>query len=206
MSTLGRVNSNDPFNSFVPQLNDSSTLPRTANLNTRRTLLIENFIQYPSGVLGEISRFFDRHPNVVIGLQALTVTLIIGGLITASVFSFGAAIPLIAALTASSSTGSVMGAFALLGTGVGLAASAVWTGAAAAWTEMHKAHEGEHLPKMVDFLLSSLIGSVVTTGLFALSGADLGLKGAIAAEAGLSTLGTAVFFGSGAAIVRSFLK
>ena len=156
-------------------------------------------------VLNNVSEFFATHPRVVLGLKVLAVAAIVAGLIAASVFTFGAAIPAVVALTSASSTGAAAGAFALLGTGIGLSVSALGTLFIAKLTKMHKITQ-DNLSDTLTFLTLSIGSSVIITGLFAVSGAASGAKGIVAAKAGLSTAGTVALLGGAAAVVKAFIE
>jgi len=132
-----------------------------------------------TSVLGKVAEFFKK-PSVIKTLKILTVLIVVGGLIAATVFTFGAAIPAIAAI---SSVGAV---------------------AIAKVTKMHK-HTKENLSDIATFLGMTIITSGLITGAMAASGAGLGVKGIMAAKAGLGTVGTALFLGSGAAFVRAII-
>lgn len=166
---------------------------------------IDHRTSHATSVLGKISDYFERNPKVVVGLKVMGVALVVGGLIAASVFSFGAAVPLIAALGAGSSTAAVTGAFALLGTAIGLALSSIWTVFAAKITDMHNI-TSNNLADFVTFLALSLGGSAVITGVFALIGTSFGANGILAAQAGLGTFGTLAVFGTGGAFVKYLLS
>jgi hypothetical protein len=137
--------------------------------------------------------------------KILIVAMVVGGLVTASVFTFGAAIPLVGSLTVASSTASAAGAFALLGAATGLALSSVLTIGLAKLVNMHTVTE-KNAEDIMGFLVLSIGGSAVITGLFAASGAGMGLKGIVAAKAGLSTLGTVALLGGGAAIAKTIIE
>lgn len=168
-------------------------------------IVINHSSLHATSVLGKISDYFERNPNVVAGLKVLGVALVVGGLIAASVFSFGTAVPLIAALGAGSSAAAVTGAFALLGSAIGLALSSIWTVFAAKMTDMHKV-TSNNFADFTTFLALSFGGSAAITGVFALIGTSFGFEGILAAEAGLSTFGTVAVFGTGAAFVKHLLN
>lgn len=160
-----------------------------------------------SSVLGKLQgiwEFMKTDEFKARAIKALIVAVVVGGLIAASVFTFGAALPLVAALTVHSSYLACAGAFALLGTAGGLAMSAAAAVAIAKATDMHK-YTGNDADDIALFLVGTTVTTVALTGLMAASGAGTGVKGMVAAKAGLGTIGSTLLFGTGAGLVTFML-
>lgn len=161
-----------------------------------------------TSVLGKMKNgleAFFSDKRTILGLKIAAVVIVVAGLITASVFTFGAAVPAVAALTAVSGFNAVVGTTALLGTGIGLAISAAFTPFMAKACDMFKVTD-INLLDTVKFLYLNTLASGVITGCFAVSGYFLGIEGVVAAKAGLGAFATTLLFGGGAGIVRSWLK
>ena len=131
-----------------------------------------------SGVLGKVSAWFASLTPAQVA-KGVVVALVIAGLITASVFTFGAAGVAFGALAWGGSSAAIITSFvatgALFGTGVGLVTSAAVSGYIAYKNDMFKDTE-HNLEDVGKFLGWSFLASVLITGASALSGADEGLR------------------------------
>lgn len=152
----------------------------------------------PSSVLGRISAFFEQHPKVVLGLKVFTVAVVVAGLIAATVFTFGAAIPAVAAIGVGSGAASIAGAGALIGAAIGLTLSSFATVAIAKSTKMFELTKS-NFQDVVKFLGFSLLTSAAITGFFAGAGAGIaaggGEYGVTVATATLGTVGSMLLYG-----------
>lgn len=148
-----------------------------ANQPTCMETIKKNLAKYKvtaSGELRKIVDYMDHHPRLVQTLKISAAALVVGGLITASIFSFGAAIPLV--ISASSiGPSAIAGPFALMGTAIGLAISSVVSLDSAIKFNMYKV-TNHNLQDTVNFVGISLLLSITITGLLASMGANFRLR------------------------------
>lgn len=121
----------------------------------------------PNSVLGRVSSFF-ANPKVVLAMKITAVAIVIAGLITASVFTFGA-VPAVLAGVGAGTLATSVAAGALIGTGVGLVSGGLFSVFIAKSANMFK-----HTEKNLDDLKKFITLTFVTTLGFTASGAAIG--------------------------------
>jgi len=215
---LGPINRDYPYTAGIdpnrypptPEIqgsNQISALSSNANIysnpsNLSQTVQTANYGK--TSVLGKISNWFKEHPKVILALKILAVAAVVAGLIAATIFTFGAALPAVAAITTASSMKATAGAFALMGVAVGLTFATVATPFIAKATHMYEVTD-DNIKDTLTFFGCTLATTAISTGIFAASGAALGIKGLVAAKIGLSTIGTVALFGGGAGIAKAII-